>query len=710
MKSVKKLSNYIFIGIFILILCAPTAYLFFNMSEEITYKNFKEVLSNSFPYKDDLIESYNYIRYKAFKIVKSENVLVGKDEWLFLKDNDEDDVLGTFLGDNLFSNEEIRKIEENISSTSEKLKRIGVDFSLVIVPNKLTLYNENLPKHITLPIENRLNQIKGLDNNKIIIPSDTMLQNKDKYMMYNKTSFEWSDAGAYYAYKDIISKLNIQDLTEDNIAYSTEKGYIGELAKTLGMNKLLKENITNIALTTQKAVINENSDSKAFLSTNKIDNGESILILGDASMQKMNRFFAESFKKVTSKPDFQIDLSYIKKEKPDRVILSITENQLSVLLNNEIIKEEISSEKLVTPTVIAKTMADSNNLVLVGNATKGSTTVVTGGKEEVYEDCSDGSFIIKVPLNDGVNKLKIFSYIGNDKSEEVSITFEKDKTVASKPVVVGSDSYLFLNEDVPDFTGTNLFSNEQLNEIQLKLKEKSDFIKTINPNAKFIVFMVPNKLSFYNEMKPKDLIESENSRLKQLTDKLKNETSFDFINPTEALNKYKTEDNLYYKTDIHWNELGAFYGYKELEKKLKEYNPNTKELTIDMYEKKYVSEFGGDLAYYLGIKNNILKEREIRLIPKFTIRSNLKKDPPMTWMGNLNKQFTTSVQDSNLPKAVVFRDSFATNMMPYLSENFRSITYCEEWNFSFNKDILSKEKPDFVIYEILEKNLDELLK
>lgn len=710
MKSIKKLSNYIFIGIFILILCAPTTYLLFNMNEEFTYKSFKEGLTKNFPYKDDLIETYNYIRYKAFKIVKSEDVLVGKDEWLFLKENDEDDILGTFIGDNLFSDEEIRKIEENVSSTSERLKRIGVDFSLVIVPNKFTLYDENLPKHIVTPSENRLEQIKRLDNNKIIIPSETMLQNKDKYMMYNKTSFEWSDAGAYYAYRGIVSKLNVQDLTENNIKFSIEEAYVGELAKALGMNNLLKESATNIDLITQKATINENSDSKAFSSTNKIENGESIVILGDASMQRMNRFFAESFKKVTSKPDFQIDLSSIKKEKPDRVILSITENQLNVLLNNEIIKEESNNEKLVNPTVIAKTMVDSNHLVLVGNATKGSTIVVTGGKEEVYEDCSDGNFIIKIPLNDGVNKLKLSSYIGNDKSEEINITFEKDKTAASKPVVVGSDGYLFLNEDVPDFTGTNLFSNEELKEIQLKFKEKSDYIKTINPNAKFIVFVVPNKLSFYNEMKPKDLTEAENSRLKQITETLRNETSFDFINPTEALNKYKTEDNLYYKTDIHWNELGAFYGYKELEKKLREYNPNIKELSIDMYEKKYVSEFGGDLAYYLGIKNNILKEREIRLIPKFTVKSNLKKDPPMTWMGNLNKQFTTNVQDSNLPKAVVFRDSFATNMMPYLSENFRSITYCEEWNFSFNKDILSKEKPDFVIYEVLEKNLNELLK
>lgn len=57
----------------------------------------------------------------------------------------------------------------------------------------------------------------------------------------------------------------------------------------------------------------------------------------------------------------------------------------------------------------------------------------------------------------------------------------------------------------------------------------------------------------------------------------------------------------------------------------------------------------------------------------------------------------------------MFRDSYATNMMPFLSESFRELAYYEEWNFKFDSNLIDNEKPDIVIYELLEKNIPMLL-
>ena len=48
-------------------------------------------------------------------------------------------------------------------------------------------------------------------------------------------------------------------------------------------------------------------------------------------------------------------------------------------------------------------------------------------------------------------------------------------------------------------------------------------------------------------------------------------------------------------------------------------------------------------------------------------------------------------------------------MMPFLSESFRELAYYEEWNFKFDSNLIDNEKPDIVIYELLEKNIPMLL-
>lgn len=712
MKKVSKINNYIFIGIFITILCIPTLLVFIKGSPKDILVNINK-FNDYFPYKDNILEIYNFTRYKIFNTVKTDEVLVGKDGWLFPIKNDEDDILNTYIGSNLFTDDEINKIEQNITETSETMKRNGVDFSIVLIPNSFTVYDYNLPKNIKKQNNStRLEQVRNLNSTNIVDLTEVLINNRNEYNLYNKTSFDWNELGAYYGYREILNRFNIPDLIEDNFSIIRKIDYSGELGHAIGLKNLLSESVVQVNLINQKSTISDKLDERSYISNNRNVDENKIFVYGDKSMQKMNKYMSESFSRVVSKSDFQIDLNLVKKEKPNKIILGITENQLNMLIGTKIIKEDTNSNEnqpLITPVLLTKTMLDPNNIVLVGNATSGSDIIITGGEKEIYSSSEDGVFIAKVPLKEGINNLKVVSIRGKEISESLIITSQKDKSAAIKPVVVGSKGYLFLNEDIEDFIGANLFSENQLQDIKENLNERDLFIKSINPNAKLIVFVVPNKLSFYQELKPDEIIKSNNSRLEQLTQYLEEENQFDFINVTYALNEYKEIDDLYYKTDIHWNELGAFYGYKELEKYLIKYNSNIKALNLDMYDKKYVKEVGGDLSFYLGLKNNILKEREIRLVPKYISKSNFKKDPPMTWMGNLNKQFTTNVPNNSLPKAVIFRDSFATNMMPYLSEDFSSITYCEEWNFNFNKDIILKEKPDFVIYEILEKNLSELL-
>ena len=51
----------------------------------------------------------------------------------------------------------------------------------------------------------------------------------------------------------------------------------------------------------------------------------------------------------------------------------------------------------------------------------------------------------------------------------------------------------------------------------------------------------------------------------------------------------------------------------------------------------------------------------------------------------------------------MFRDSFATWLIPLLSESFSHILY--SWQYTFNREIVERERPDVVIQEMVERTL-----
>lgn len=65
------------------------------------------------------------------------------------------------------------------------------------------------------------------------------------------------------------------------------------------------------------------------------------------------------------------------------------------------------------------------------------------------------------------------------------------------------------------------------------------------------------------------------------------------------------------------------------------------------------------------------------------------------------------VTNKDLPKLVMFRDSFANHLIAYMSENFSRSVYISPPRIDYT--ILEQEKPDIVIFEIVERHLDALL-
>jgi len=63
--------------------------------------------------------------------------------------------------------------------------------------------------------------------------------------------------------------------------------------------------------------------------------------------------------------------------------------------------------------------------------------------------------------------------------------------------------------------------------------------------------------------------------------------------------------------------------------------------------------------------------------------------------------------ENNKLKILVFRDSFFGAYSKFIADSFGESVFI--WRHNFNKNLIEKEKPNIVFYEIIERNIDILL-
>lgn len=87
----------------------------------------------------------NTLIYYATGIFNSNHVIWGKDDWLFYSSTNSGDPIADYEGTNRFSIEEMEKIKINMLNQQEILRNMGIEFCLLIPPNKENVYSQYMP-------------------------------------------------------------------------------------------------------------------------------------------------------------------------------------------------------------------------------------------------------------------------------------------------------------------------------------------------------------------------------------------------------------------------------------------------------------------------------------------------------------------------------------------------------------------------------------
>lgn len=265
---------------------------------------------------------------------------------------------------------------------------------------------------------------------------------------------------------------------------------------------------------------------------------------------------------------------------------------------------------------------------------------------------------------------------------------------ASDKVVCGTDGWLYLTESVDWYRGEKLYSPEELDIIIDKLLFLSD--KMENIGSEFILFIAPNKETIYPEFLPSSIGEKNYNKTDQLIDALE-DNGINYVFPVESIVERKDSMQLYAKRDTHWNSLGAYIGAYELNKYMGTSIPPIDDLGI------YPKEFDGeDLARMINLAGKWPKEEDYDFVgyaPGCVINM-------VNWdaTGNSVWYQTLGAEDR---KVYFLRDSFGHRMINFVAAGSSDV--CVRHIDLFYPESIDEEAPDYLVLELVERRLDELL-
>jgi alginate O-acetyltransferase complex protein AlgJ len=272
----------------------------------------------------------------------------------------------------------------------------------------------------------------------------------------------------------------------------------------------------------------------------------------------------------------------------------------------------------------------------------------------------------------------------------------------SSAVLKGHDGWLFYADDggIDDYTNEKPLSELEVGVWREAIVRARDWLR--HRGVAYVFVIPPDKHVIYPEQVPASLHRMQPaSRMDQVYGALR-DTGVVTVDVRPALLAARSHERVYFFTDTHWNDLGALPAYQQIIDAVRRQLPSVSPpWTRGDFEDRQVEIRGQDLAGMLGLKD-VLHETDLRLVPRKPRRARVVDPPgvaPTSELGLL----VTEVADPALPRAVIFRDSFTSRLVPFLSEHFSRAVYL--WQNDFDANVISDEHPDVVIQEIVGRHL-----
>ena len=271
----------------------------------------------------------------------------------------------------------------------------------------------------------------------------------------------------------------------------------------------------------------------------------------------------------------------------------------------------------------------------------------------------------------------------------------------SPSVIRGRDGWLYYGESdaVEDYVSRSPLTAHEVDAWRETVVRSRDWLRA--RGAAYVFTIAPDKHVIYPEHMPASMHQVGSARrMDQVLDAVA--TSGVAVDVRPAVEAAKSRERVYHRTDSHWNARGALAAYQTILGAVRAQNPAVPPPWKRSDFEEAEREIGGlDLARMMGL-NRTLQELDLTLVPKRRRLARVVDPPGAAFSAELGR-LVTAIPDSDLPRAVIFRDSFTTALVPFLAEHFSRAVFL--WQKDFVPEQVADEGAEVVIYEIAGRHL-----
>lgn len=215
---------------------------------------------NDMFYADSFVgDSVRLIDYRIFRHIKGDNIIIGKDGWLFEAVDSENgyERLLDYIGGNSFSDEELKKIADNMQTRKQAYEDKGMSYMMIVIPDSVTVCDDQMPWYLGKQSENtRLAQLRAYlekkDINALIDMTSKMQNEGGDIPMYNNTENSINAYGAFCVYNTVVSRYladtgrEVDRIYRDDVEFYTRLTDGKRIAQLSGLEQSIKNRTVSL--------------------------------------------------------------------------------------------------------------------------------------------------------------------------------------------------------------------------------------------------------------------------------------------------------------------------------------------------------------------------------------------------------------------------------------------------------------------------------
>ena len=208
--------------------------------------SYEAYYNDHLPFRNQLIRFGSAVEYYAFRNSSNQNVVRGKDGWLFYNSSLDDNPIRAYKGMDLFTQEELAQITENLTGVKNALEAQGTEFVLFIAPNKERIYPEKMPDYYGNPAEEYrtkqlIDHLRKETDIRIVYPYEELLAAKESspQNLYYRLDTHWNYIGAYVGCMALAEELDVNMPGLEELEITETEPTICDLAEMLSLRSSL---------------------------------------------------------------------------------------------------------------------------------------------------------------------------------------------------------------------------------------------------------------------------------------------------------------------------------------------------------------------------------------------------------------------------------------------------------------------------------------